>query len=66
MEVVKTKRVRQQNGNFKKNRQKRLSNDERNVEYNHRLQFYHTPPIENITLHEFEEMAVTRLKGKVT
>ncbi|XP_071835886.1 DNA primase large subunit-like isoform X2 [Apostichopus japonicus] len=62
MEVVKTKRVRQQNGNFKKNRQKRLSNDERNVEYNHRLQFYHTPPIENITLHEFEEMAVTRLK----
>jgi len=32
-------------------------------EYNHRLNFYNTPPTADITLEEFEEWAIHRLKG---
>ena len=50
----------------KRNRHKtRLMNDERNTEYSHRLQFYNIPPTQNISLSEFEEMAISRLKGKM-
>ena len=33
--------------------------------YPHRLQFYRLPPIDNITLSEFEDFAINRLKGNV-
>ena len=32
-------------------------------EYNHRLSFYRLPPTAEITLEEFEEWAINRLKG---
>ena len=32
--------------------------------YVHGLQMYKTPPTDNITLEEFEEFAIDRLKGK--
>lgn len=31
--------------------------------YPHRLQWYNEPPIDNISLEEFEEFAIERLKG---
>lgn len=31
--------------------------------YTNRLNFYSTPPTENITIEEFEEWAIHRLKG---
>ena len=34
-------------------------------EYPHNLQFYTKPPQDNITLQEFEDFAVQRLKGMV-
>jgi len=33
------------------------------VEYKHRLNFYSQPPTSDITLEEFEEWAIHRLKG---
>ncbi len=33
-------------------------------EYNHRLNFYTLPPTAEITLEEFEEWAIARLKGE--
>lgn len=33
-------------------------------EYQHRLNFYTLPPTAEITLEEFEEWAINRLKGK--
>ena len=33
-------------------------------EYGHRLNFYRLPPTAQITLEEFEEWAIVRLKGK--
>jgi DNA primase large subunit len=32
--------------------------------YPHHLQLYTLPPIENITLQEFEDFAIERLRGK--
>lgn len=32
-------------------------------EYNHRLNFYTVPPTGDITLEQFEEWAISRLKG---
>lgn len=34
------------------------------LEYKHRLNFYSIPPTADITLEEFEEWAIYRLKGK--
>lgn len=33
------------------------------IEYKHRLNFYSQPPTSDITLEEFEEWAIHRLKG---
>lgn len=35
-------------------------------QYGHSLQMYKVPPTESITLEEFEEFAINRLKGKFT
>jgi len=35
----------------------------RNVEYSNSLQLYTFPPTETISLQEFEELAIDRLKG---
>lgn len=42
----------------------RLAGDQRNACYPHSLQFYLQPPSENISLTEFESLAVDRLKCK--
>lgn len=42
----------------------RLAGDQRNACYPHSLQFYLQPPSENISLIEFENLAVDRLKCK--
>lgn len=42
----------------------RLAGDQRNACYPHSLQFYLRPPSENISLTEFESLAVDRLKCK--
>jgi DNA primase large subunit len=34
-----------------------------NLEYNHRLNFYVTPPTADITLEQFEQWAIDRLRG---
>lgn len=34
------------------------------VRYEHTLQFYTTPPTDDISLQEFEDLAVERLKSK--
>ncbi|KAM6185844.1 DNA primase large subunit isoform 1-T1 [Rhynchocyon petersi] len=43
-------------------RKLRLAGDHRNASYPHSLQFYLQPPTENISLMEFENFAVDRLK----
>jgi len=35
----------------------------RTAEYSNRLQLYTVPPTETISLHDFEELAIDRLKG---
>ena len=35
----------------------------RTVEYSNNLQLYTLPPTETISLHDFEELAIDRLKG---
>uniref|UniRef100_A0A8D1UF97 DNA primase large subunit n=1 Tax=Sus scrofa TaxID=9823 RepID=A0A8D1UF97_PIG len=45
-----------------KRRKLRLADDQRNACYPHSLQFYLQPPSENISLTEFENLAVERLK----
>lgn len=35
-----------------------------NIEYKHRLNFYVTPPTADITLEQFEQWAIDRLRGK--
>ncbi len=42
----------------------RLEGGRRAELYPHSLQFYTIPPTENISLQEFEDFAVERLKGK--
>lgn len=34
--------------------------------YSHGLQMYKVPPTDNITLEEFEEFAIDRLKGEIS
>lgn len=42
----------------------RLTGDQKNVSYPHSLQFYLQPPSENISLIEFENLAIDRVKCK--
>uniref|UniRef100_A0A2K6CHF8 DNA primase large subunit n=2 Tax=Cercopithecinae TaxID=9528 RepID=A0A2K6CHF8_MACNE len=46
----------------KKWRMPRLAGDQRNASYPHCLQFYLQPPSENISLIEFENLAIDRVK----
>lgn len=48
----------------KKWRMPRLAGDQRNASYPHCLQFYLQPPSENISLIEFENLAIDRVKCK--
>lgn len=36
-----------------------------NVEYKHRLNFYSVPPTADITLEQFEQWAIDRLRGTI-
>ncbi|XP_027794083.1 DNA primase large subunit isoform X2 [Marmota flaviventris] len=45
-----------------KRRKLRLAGDQRNACYPHSLQFYLQPPTENISLREFENLAIDRVK----
>ncbi|XP_048203518.1 DNA primase large subunit [Perognathus longimembris pacificus] len=45
-----------------KRRRLKLGGDQKNVSYPHSLQFYLQPPSENISLIEFENMAIDRVK----
>lgn len=46
----------------KRKKQQRLTGDQRNTCYPHSLQFYLQPPSENISLMEFENLAIDRVK----
>ncbi len=54
-------------GNRSRKRSKitKLEGTENAGKYVHGLQMYKVPPTDNITLEEFEEFAIDRLKGKV-
>ena len=41
----------------------KLTGDRHADRYPHGLQFYTVPPVENISLQDFEDLAVDRLKG---
>ncbi|XP_008136685.2 DNA primase large subunit [Eptesicus fuscus] len=47
---------------FSKRRKLKLAGDQRNTCYPHSLQFYLQPPTENISLIEFENLAIDRVK----
>lgn len=44
----------------------KLEGTENAGKYLHGLQMYKIPPTDNITLEEFEEFAIDRLKGEIT
>lgn len=46
-------------------RRKKLNPNSQTEVYGHALQFYGQPPLENISLSEFEMFAVDRLKSKM-
>lgn len=46
-------------------RKKKVTLNQQNELYGHCLQFYCQPPLENISLTEFEAFAVDRLKCKI-
>ncbi len=50
----------------RKNKITKLEGTEDAGKYVHGLQMYKVPPTDNITLEEFEEFAIDRLKGKLT
>lgn len=50
---------------FYSRRKKLIGNAQTEQLYGHCLQFYGQPPIENISLSEFETFAVDRLKRKL-
>ena len=52
--------------NRRKSRITKLEDAENVGKYVHGLQMYKVPPTDNITLEEFEEFAIDRLKGKLT
>ena len=47
----------------RKSRPTKLEDTENTGKYVHGLQMYRVPPTDNITLEEFEEFAIDRLKG---
>ena len=50
----------------RKSKSTKLEDTENAGKYVHGLQMYKVPPTDNITLEEFEEFAIDRLKGKLT
>ena len=50
----------------RKSKSTKLEDTEYAGKYVHGLQMYRVPPTDNITLEEFEEFAIDRLKGKLT
>ena len=52
--------------NRRKSKSTKLEDTEYAGKYVHGLQMYRVPPTDNITLEEFEEFAIDRLKGKLT
>ena len=49
----------------KEARRSQLEGTQNAGKYGHGLQMYKVPPTDNITLEEFEEFAIDRLKGKL-
>ena len=49
--------------NRRKSKSAKLEDTENAGKYVHGLQMYKVPPTDNITLEEFEEFAIDRLKG---
>ena len=49
----------------KEARRSQLEGTQNTGKYGHGLQMYKVPPTDNITLEEFEEFAIHRLKGKL-
>ena len=47
----------------RKSKSTKLEDTENAGQYVHGLQMYKVPPTDNITLEEFEEFAIDRLKG---
>lgn len=52
------------NRSRRKSKITKLEGTENGGKYLHGLQMYKIPPTDNITLEEFEEFAIDRLKGK--
>jgi len=50
-------------GNRRKSKIAKIEDTENLGKYVHGLQMYKVPPTDNITLEEFEEFAIDRLKG---
>lgn len=54
------------NRSRRKSKITKLEGTENAGKYVHGLQMYKVPPTDNITLEEFEEFAIDRLKGELT